>query len=77
MHVRTHKKIGYPFKRISIGNGTNGLPTFYRIDQNYLITMMLISEYTVMDAGWNCFVHYNGDKDITGHRPVWDGRGSS
>jgi lipopolysaccharide biosynthesis glycosyltransferase len=55
-------------------NGTNGLPTFYRIDQNYLITMMLISEYTVMDAGWNCFVHYNGDKDITGHRPVWDGR---
>ena len=50
------------------------LEWFYGIDQNYLIANMIVSEYTVMDPGWNCFIHFNGKKDITGQRPIWDGR---
>jgi len=41
----------------------NGLNKFYSIDQNYLHAMLIIGEmnYTVMNSGWNSYVHYDGD----------------
>jgi len=54
----------------------SGIPKFYFLDQNYLIYNMIDAPYTVMDPSWNCFVHYDADKepDITGRRQVYDGR---
>jgi hypothetical protein len=64
-----------PFQEyIDYMRGTS-LPRFYQIDQNYLHAMMFIADMdiTEMDHGWNTYIHYAGNSDVT-PRPVYDGR---
>jgi lipopolysaccharide biosynthesis glycosyltransferase len=55
-----------------------GCNKFYSIDQNYLNAMLIIAdhEYTVMDSGWNSYVHFDGDSK-TKLRAVIDTRTDS
>ncbi len=52
------------------------LNRFYSIDQNYLHAMLIIGNlnYTVMESGWNSYVHYDEHIDKTKPRPIVDAR---
>ncbi len=54
----------------------HGLNKFYSIDQNYLHAMLLIANlnYTIMEPGWNSYVHYGEHLDKSKPRPVVDTR---
>jgi len=54
----------------------HGLPQFYSLDQNYLVSMLKIAslDYTILDAGWNSYIHYGEHVDKAKPRPVVDTR---
>lgn len=57
------RKNWIPFSKYIDTVKSAGLNRFYTIDQNYLHAMLIIGDhkYTIMDSGWNSYVHYDGD----------------
>lgn len=69
------RKNWLPFKEYIDAVRFAGCNRFYTIDQNYLHAMLIIGKhnFTLMDSGWNSYVHYDGDSN-TVPRAVIDNR---